>query len=126
MHQGLNIDIYPNYHVQKAFKRKIQLLACAVYMLFCEQRVPQNHGGLTAACSRILLALFRGKSRLRLRDVCQRYMAKYEGQSTKYMAQFYGNVDRCKRIYPADYFEGGVVQMRFVDEDFPVRPTIRI
>ena len=121
MNQGINIDIYPNYHVpDSSFQRKLQLLACAFYMLFCEQKVPDHHGGFMAFASRIILGIFRGKSRIKIRNSCHKKMAKYEGTKTKCMAQLYGNLDRCKRRYPSEYFEGGVVYKKFVDEEFPV------
>ena len=124
MNQGINIDIYPNYHVpDNKLLRKIQLLNCAFYMLFCEQKAPDHHGGFMAFASRVMLGLFRGKSRIAIRNFCHQNMAKYEGRKTKYMAQFYGNLDRCRRIYPSEYFEGGVVYKRFVDEDFPVQAS---
>lgn len=124
MHQGINIDIYPNYHVPDSLiMRKLQLVACAFYMLFCEQKAPENHGVLFAVISKIVLSLIRGNGRIRIRNACHKMMARYEGKKTKYMAQFYGNLDRCKRIYPSEYFESGFVYKRFVDEFFPVQSS---
>lgn len=121
INQGINIDIYPVYHVpDNGLLRKIQLLSVAVYMLFCEQRVPENHGKVMTFISRLLLCALRGKARHAIRDLCHKYMAKYEGKETKYKAQFYGNLDRCRRIYPAYYFDKTTGRL-FVDEYFPVQ-----
>lgn len=124
MNQGINIDIYPNYHVpDNQFLRKIQLLHCAFYMLFCEQKAPKNNGKLMSYASKLILTVIRGNNRIKIRDYCHRKMAKYEGKRTKYMAQFYGNLNRCKRIYPSSYFEKGVVYKQFEDDLFPVQSS---
>ena len=46
-------------------------------------------------------------------------MAKYEGKKTKYKAHFYGNLNRCRRIYPAEIFEK-TIPMIFEYDTFSV------
>lgn len=120
MHHGINIDIYPVYNVPDGvFQRKLQLCASAVYMLFEAGQVPENHGGVMAAGSRILLKIFRGKSRESIKNRCHRYMAKFEDKKTKGKAMLFGNIHYCRQIYPAEIFSYAV-KMSFEGEEFSV------
>lgn len=46
-------------------------------------------------------------------------MARYEGKKTKYKAHFYGNLNRCRIIYPAEVFEK-TIPMQFETDTFSV------
>lgn len=120
INQGINIDIYPVYNVaDNKFMRVIQIIMMAVYFLFCEQHVPQNHGIFMAICSRMILFVFRGKQREKIKDFCHNYMARYEGKRTKYKALLCGNLSCYRTISPASCFDN-TIPKRFVDEYFPV------
>ena len=120
MHHGINIDIYPVYNVpDNGFQRKLQLAAAAVYMLFEVGQVPENHGGFAAAVSRILLKSFCSDTRTKLKNKCHRYMAKFEGKPTKQKAMLFGNLNYCRRLYPAEMFKNSV-EMIFEGENFSV------
>lgn len=120
MHHGINIDIYPLYNVaDNKIMREIQALHAVMYMLLEVGEVPQNNGKLMKAAGAVVLFLFRGKLREKYKNFCLRYMAKYEGKKTKYKAHFYGNLNRCRRIYPSEVFDH-VVPMKFEGDEFSV------
>lgn len=120
MHHGINIDIYPLYNVaDNRIMREIQALHAVMYMLLEIGEVPQNNGEIMKAGGAIILLLFRGKIREKYKNFCLKYMAKYEGKKTKYKAHFYGNLNRSRRIYPAEVFES-VIPMQFEADMFSI------
>ena len=120
MHHGIDIDIYPLYNVaDNKILREIQALHAVMYMLLEVGEIPQNNGGFMKAAGAVILFLIRGKTRERYKKFCLRYMARYEGKNTKYKAHFYGNLNRCRRIYPAEVFEK-TIPMQFETDTFSV------
>lgn len=120
MHHGIGIDIYPVFHVADDEKlRKKQIRCAIVYLLLVVEETPKNHGAVMKYGSAVVLSLIRGKVREKIKNYCFREMIKYEGIDTKYRAMFYGNSGNCKRVYPAEYFEGTVLH-QFEDAEFCV------
>lgn len=120
MHHGINIDIYPVYNVpDNGIERRLQLYASAVYMLFEAGKVPENHGGIVAAGSKLLLKLFRGKARTSIKRRCYKYMARFEDRQTKSKAMLFGNINVCKQLYPSKIFSK-VKKMQFEGEEYSV------
>lgn len=120
IHQGINIDIYPFYHVaDNKIARNIQYLCAAVHMLFERGEAPENHGWLMRIGSKVFLFLFRGKLRNRIKQICNRGMTKYEkgDKHTGGIAGLYGNMDICRNVFPKECFEG-TVQVPFEDDIF--------
>ncbi len=118
IHHGICIDIYPLYHVSNyKIMREIQALCAALYMLLEVGEVPKNNGIVMKIGSAVIMSILRGKLRKNCKEFCERFMAKYEGTETQYRAHFYGNLNRCRRIYSAKVFEK-VMPMRFEDDEF--------
>ena len=120
MHHGINIDIYPIYNVpNNAIQRKLQLCASAVYMLFEAGQVPENHGGIMATGSKLLLRIFKGSSRNYIKNKCHDYMARFENRQTKSKAMLFGNLNVCRHLYPSETFIKPIA-MQFEGENFSV------
>ncbi len=120
MHHGINIDIYPLYNVaDNKLMREIQILHAVMYMLLEVGEVPQNNGKFMKIVGAIVLLLLRGKLREKYKRFCLKYMAKYDKKNTKYKAYFYGNLNRCHRLYPANVFEK-TIPMQFEHDTFSV------
>lgn len=120
MHHGINIDIYPIYNVpDNSIQRTIQLYASAVYMLFEAGQVPENHGGIMAAGSKLLLKTIKGTSRIAIKNKCHQYMAKFEDKHTKMKAMLFGNLNVCRHLYPAEVFSKSL-KMQFENDSFSV------
>lgn len=120
MHHGINIDIYPLYNVaNNKLLREIQAFHAVMYMLLEVGEVPQNNGTFMKLAGSVILFLFKGNLRQIYKHFCLKYMAKYEHRKTKYKAHFYGNLNRCRRIYPAEVFDH-TIPMEFEGEKFAV------
>ena len=120
MHHGINIDIYPLYNVaDNKIMREIQALHAVLYMLLEVGEVPQNNGTLMKVMGGAVLGVCHGKLREKYKKFCLRYMGRYENRKTKYKAHFYGNLNRCRRIYPAEVFDHTIL-MKFEDDEFSV------
>lgn len=120
MNHGIGIDIYPVFHAADDEKaRKKQIRCATLYLLMVVGEPPKNHGKILKYGSWIILNLLRGSLGKKVRKYCYKEMTKYENVNTKYRAMFYGNINNCRRIYPAEYFEGTVLH-RFEDEMFSV------
>lgn len=120
MHHGIGIDIYPVFHVADEEKARKKQIRCAIlYLLLVVGEPPRNHGKLLKYGSAVMLTLLRGKLGEKVKEHCYREMTKYENVDTKCRAMFYGNINNCRRVYPAEYFQGTVLK-RFEDDEFSV------
>lgn len=120
MNHGIAIDIYPVFNVANDKKdRKKQIRCAMMYLLLVVGEPPRNHGKLLKLIGRVLLWMLKGKMGAKLKQYCFNEMTKYEGVNTNYRVMFFGNVDNCTRVYPAEYFEG-VELKKFEDDMFYV------
>lgn len=120
MNHGIGIDIYPVFHAADDEKaRKKQIRCATVELLLTVGEPPRNHGKLLKYGGAVMLAFLRGRLGEKVKQYCFREMTKYEDVDTKYRAMFYGNINNCRRVYPAEYFEGTVLK-KFEDGEFSV------
>lgn len=120
MNHGIAIDIYPVFHAANDEKARQKQVRCAtLYLLLVVGEPPKNHGKVLRLGGSVLLGILRGKLGEKVKQYCFSEMTKYENIDTKYRAMFYGNINNCRRIYPAKYFEGTVLH-RFEDDYFSV------
>lgn len=118
MHHGIDIDIYPLYNVPDgSFKRKMQLLASAIYMLLVVGEKPSNASKALKFISSIALFFFRGRLRTMIKNKCHKYMAKFENHNCKNKAFLCCNLRVCKRLHDSAYFNK-YEKMQFEDDTF--------
>ncbi len=86
---GLVIDVFPlDVCPDGRFARKMQYFWTMLYSLFMAQIVPENHGGVIAFGSRLLLGIFRGKRiREKLWRLGEKHMKKYRREDNQYMTE---------------------------------------
>ena len=86
---GLVIDVFPlDVCPDGRFARKMQYFWTMLYSLFMAQIVPENHGGVIAFGSRLLLGIFRGKKiREKLWRLGEKHMKKYRREDNQYMTE---------------------------------------
>ena len=121
MHHEINIDICPIYNIpNNVIQWKLQLCASAVYMLFEAGQLSENHGGIIAARSRLLLKIFKKFTRYYIENKYHDYfMAKFENRQTKYKAMLFSNLYVCRHLYPSETFSK-LIAMQFEGENFSV------
>lgn len=120
MNHGIAIDIYPVFHAADDEKaRKKQIRCATLNLLLTVGEPPRNHGKMLKIGGAVLLGVLRGNTGKRLKEYCFKEMTRYEDVDTQYRAMFYGNINNCRRVYPAKYFEGTVLK-KFEDEEFSV------
>jgi lipopolysaccharide cholinephosphotransferase len=120
MHHGIDIDIYPLFNVPDgSFKRKMQLLASAIYMLFVVGEKPIKASRPLRFISSIALLFFRGRMRTMMKKKCHTYMAKFENSNCENKAFLCCNLRACKRMLRSEYFEK-YTDMKFEDDNFLV------
>ncbi|EPH99592.1 LICD family protein [Enterococcus faecalis 13-SD-W-01] len=103
---GITIDIFPlDVAPDSTFSRKIQKMWALVYALFCSQVVPENHGGIMASGSRILLNIFRSShARYKIWSFAEKRMTKYNKKPTKYVTELCVGPKYMGNIYYAEDF----------------------
>ncbi len=120
MHHGIAIDIYPLYNVPDgSFKRKMQLLASAIYMLLVFGEKPSNASKALKFFSSIALFFFRGRLRIKIKNKCHKYMAKFENQNCKNKAFLCCNIRICRRLHESAFFNK-YVELPFGENKFLV------
>lgn len=106
---GLSMDVFPIDGCPKGFKRKIQKVWALIYSLFLAQIVPENHGGIVAFGSRLLLGIFRGK---KLRDKIWRFaekkMSQYKIKDCDYITELCTGPHYMQCEYPKEDFASAV------------------
>lgn len=108
---GLVLDVFPLDGCPGGFKRTAQKLWAMIYALFLAQIVPQNHGGVIAAGSRLLLGIFRGdKIRRKIWRLAERKMSKYKIDDCDYVTELCAGPTYMGREYPKRIFESAVLK----------------
>ena len=118
---GAQLDILPlDGYPDAGWKRKCQCAWAIVYSLFCAQLVPENHGGLMAAGSRFLLAVFRGKKiRYRIWSFAKKQMTKYRIADNRGITELCSGPGYMKNRYDRDWF-ARAVEVPFEDRTMPI------
>lgn len=110
INHGINIDIYPLYNVpDNEFKRKLQLINTAIYLLLQAGQIPKHHGTIAKIISGIVLTVLPGRFGKKVKKHCHCNMAKYEKVNTRRKAMLFGNMSYCKKTYDAKVFEQTVL-----------------
>lgn len=118
---GAQLDILPlDGYPDSAWKRRWQCIWAVIYSLFCAQMVPENHGGLMAVGSRVLLAVFFGKKiRYRIWSFAKRQMTKYRIADGKGITELCSGLGYMKNWYDKTWFECAV-EVPFEDRTMPI------
>ena len=118
---GVQLDILPldGYPDSKG-ARKCQCFWALLYSLFCAQTVPENHGGLMAWGSRILLHLFRGrKLRYRIWSFAKKKMTKYPISDCSGITELCSGPGYMKNRYEKEWFSS-YIEVPFEDRTMPI------
>ena len=105
---GLVFDVFPlDGCPDSMFARKMQFFWTLIYSLFLAQVVPENHGGVVAFGSRLLLGIFRGKKiREKLWRKAEKHMTKYKRSENKCMTELCSGPHWMKVEYPKPIYDG--------------------
>ena len=118
---GLVFDVFPlDVCPDSGFARKRQYFWTMLYSLFLAQIVPENHGGLIAFGSRLLLGIFRGKKiREKLWRMGERHMSRYKLEENQYVTELCSGPHWMKIRYPKHIYDG-VDHVTFEGIELPV------
>ena len=101
-HKGIFVDIlpldrFPNNKLNQMFFK----LGTMLYQLFTREFVPSKTSIAVATISNLMLKLFRGKSRKKIRSIFLKKMTKYQNH-TNYPLVSANSMDGFNHIMPAD------------------------
>lgn len=107
---GIMMDIFPIDGCPKGkFKRTMQKLNAMIYSLFLAQIVPENHGGIMALGSKLLLSIVRSpKAREKKWRNAERRMSKYKIADCEYVTELCEGVHSMQPEYPKEWFASAV------------------
>ena len=110
--QGLTLDIIPlDGCPSNGMQRRIQKIWALMFSLFCAQSIPEKHGGMMAAGSRLLLGLFRGRRvRYRIWKLAERKMTKHPIAECELVTELCSGPGYMQNEYPAELFAGAVLR----------------
>ena len=118
---GLVFDVFPlDVCPNGSFARKMQYFHTLIYSLFLAQIVPENHGGVVAFGSRVLLGIFRGKKiREKLWRRAEKNMKKYKREENDYLTELCSGPHWMKIKYPKHIYDG-IDHVTFEGIELPV------
>ena len=118
---GLVFDVFPlDVAPDGNFARKMQYFWTLIYSLFLAQIVPENHGGMIAFGSKILLGIFRGKKiREKLWRTAEKHMKKYKREENRDMTELCSGPKWMKVRYPKHIYDG-IDHVTFEGIELPV------
>lgn len=118
---GVPLDILPlDGYPDVPKERKKQCFWALIYSLFCAQTVPENHGKLMAAGSRILLGIFHGKKiRYRIWSYAKKKMTKYPIESCTGITELCSGPGYMKNRYEKKWFDHAI-EVDFEDRKMPI------
>ncbi len=106
---GLVMDVFPLDGCPEGFKRKKQKVWAMVYSLFLAQVVPENHGGVLALGSKVLLGVFRSKKvRSKIWHTAQKHMSKYPISQCSKITELCAGPHYMQCEYPKEAFANAV------------------
>lgn len=105
---GLVFDVFPlDVCPDGNFARKMQYFWTLIYSLFLAQVVPENHGGVVALGSKLLLGIFRSKKlRRKLWRTAEKHMKQYKREENQYMTELCSGPHWMKIKYPKHIYNG--------------------
>lgn len=118
---GVVLDILPlDGYPKSGFARKMQMIHALIYSLFCAQTVPENHGGVAALGSKVLLGLFKSKGvRYKIWRSAERKMTKYKIAECDAITELCSGPGYMKMKYPKEAFERAIF-VDFEDTKLPI------
>ncbi|MCR5692145.1 MAG: LicD family protein [Eubacterium sp.] len=118
---GVQLDVIPiDGYPDSKFQRKKQVVWALIYSLFCAQTVPENHGGLMALGSRVLLGIFRGKKiRYKIWSTAKRHMTKYAIKDCQGITELCSGPGYMKNWYDKKWF-ANYIEVDFEDAKMPL------
>lgn len=118
---GVQLDILPlDGYPDSTGKRRWQCFWALLYSLFCAQTVPENHGGIMAWGSKILLGIFRGrKIRYRIWTLAKKKMTKYRIADCSGITELCSGPGYMKNRYEKDWFSS-YIEVPFEDRTMPI------
>lgn len=118
---GVQLDIIPlDGYPDSKWKRKKQMMWALIYSLFCAQTVPENHGGLLAFGSRVLLGIFRGKGiRYRIWSLAKKKMTQYPISECRGITELCSGPGYMKNWYDKKWFER-YIEVPFENVEMPI------
>jgi len=118
---GVQLDVIPlDGYPDSKWQRKKQCIWALIYSLFCAQLVPENHGGIMALGSKVLLGIFRGKNiRYRIWTRAKRNMTKYTIKDCKGITELCSGPGYMKNWYDKDWF-ASYIEVPFEDRKMPI------
>ena len=123
---GLVLDVFPlDVAPNGRFARKLQYFHAIMYSLFLAQVVPENHGGIIALGSKILLGIFRSqKLRRKLWRTAEKQMTKYRIEENDDLTELCAGPHWMKIRFPKHIYEG-VDHVTFEGIELPVAKGYR-
>ncbi|WP_125608071.1 LicD family protein [Lapidilactobacillus bayanensis] len=118
---GITVDIFPlDVAPESVSKQRIQKFWALIYALFCEQVVPESHGGIISFGSRLLLGLYRSKaSRYQVWRFAERQMTKYNETNSALITELCVGPKYMGNLYSRSDF-ASAVEMNFEDTKLPL------
>lgn len=107
---GLVLDVFPiDGCPDGKIKRYIQYFWAMIYSLFLAQIVPENHGKLLSAGSKLLLKLFRKpKTRTKIWRFAEKQMSKYNFYESDYVTELCAGPHFMTYKYPSRIYKDSV------------------
>lgn len=121
MVHGVQLDVIPlDGYPDSGWQRKKQLLWAMIYSLFCAQTIPENHGGILAWGSKVLLGVFRGKKiRYWIWSKAKKHMTKYPISECAGMTELCSGPGYMKNWYDKAWFDD-YMEVPFEDRTMPI------
>ena len=116
---GVAFDIFPiDPKPDKTIQRYFQYFWCIIYSLFRAQTVPENHGGVLALGSKMLLGIFRKyKTRKKIWKYAEKRMTSYPIENCSCIGELCAGPRIMKNAYPKELFES-TVEVEFEGHKF--------
>lgn len=118
---GICMDIFPldgcpsNY-----FKRKKQHFWALIYLLFCCQTIPENHGKAKAFIVKTALQIVHSPAaRYHIWKYAEKQMSKYSIKDCKYVTELCAGPGYMRNKYPKEAFVDSI-WMNFENEKMPI------
>ncbi|MDY5273766.1 MAG: LicD family protein [Arcanobacterium sp.] len=113
MPQGLTMDVLPLDGCPNpgSLARKEQKILAMVFSLFCAQSVPENHGGLMAWGSKILLSLVPWNNvRYHIWRWCEKRMSRWGFDRSQYTTELASGPKYMRNEYRQEWFAAAVTK----------------
>jgi len=118
---GIPIDILPlDACPTSNLKRKIQEFWALIYMLYCAQMIPKNHGKIVTTIGTIMLGIVPFKKmRWKIAKFAEKKMTKYDIEKCDYIVDLCSGPIYMKNKYKKEWFESAIYE-EFEGEKMPI------